>query len=481
MHTFIQEGSLIHPRMGKVSVPSVILSIPLGLSLLSCSSMRGSTSPSTIPSPDPLQSAREILRKKGYWDALPLYYRAMERESDPEVVNLLRYELAMAALEVGERDVALDLLTAILEHDSKNPLALPLYQSLREPTPLPQPSGERNEIPPFIRVLITDPEGFTLETTQELFNEKGEKVLSRYSGSLRDILSYPFHRLSTGDGGSFSATLNRYPLALRLFKVEEGIVLEIPLEDYLLGVLVREMGPSFPLEALKAQAVLSRTFLYERSLRTPKTAPYLVRSDTSHQAFGIGTISPEIITAVVSTRGEILAYGDAPALVFFHADNGGVSEDPRYVWGFSLPYYQIQRDPFSNQVPPWNLVLSREELERLFHIPSLRTIELFRSPSGRVMEVILKGDRKVLRMKGNEFRLILGPTRLKSLKFRLQSRRDQLIFSGEGYGHGVGLSQWGARRMAESGLHYQEILSFYYPGTRIRHLPPEKGERWAGR
>lgn len=474
MHRLIGKGSLSRQRIGKVLVSSLCSTHLLGVFLLlaSCLFSRPYSAP-PIPSQDLLKEAREVLRKKGYWDALPSFWRAISAEPDRYQRDLLRYELAMAAIEAGERDIALDLLAVILEHDPSHPLALPLYQSLREPVHLPPPMERGGETPSLVRVLITDPEGFTIETTADLVDEKGVAIHSGYRGTLKDLFPYPVTQLTRIGGEPFPATLNGYRTIVRLFHHSEGVIIELPLEDYLLGVLAREMGAGFPLEALKAQAVLSRTFLYELALRSPLNAPYHVRGDTSHQAFRIGAISPEMITAVVSTRGEILTFEGAPAVVFFHADNGGISEDPRYVWGFSFPYYRIQRDPFSNQVPPWRLVLSPEELGRVFRFANLRTLELFRSPSGRVMEVVLKGGNRVVRLKGNEFRLTLGSTRLKSLKFRLAKEGRELVFFGEGYGHGVGLSQWGAKRMAEAGLGYKEILSFYYPGTVLLRLPPE--------
>lgn len=413
--------------------------------------------------------ARAILKEKGYWDALPYYFQAIQ-EADLEHAHLLRYELAMSALREGERDVALDLLSSILSRDPHHPLALPLYRSLTEPLPF-RATATSNLGFDRVKVLISLPKEYSLSTSSPLFSETGAALWQSYTGPLTGILSQRFEVLATERMEPFAAELNGIRTSLRLFRVAQGVVLELPLEDYLLGVVTREMGPGFPMEALKAQAVLSRTLLYELKSQAREGSPYHVRGDISHQAFGIAETSETIRNAVVSTRGEILTYARSPAVVFFHADNGGVSEDPRFVWGFSLPYYSIRRDPFSNQVPRWSYRISIPELRRILHFKELTQLRMLRSPSGRVTRLILSGGGIRREIKGNEFRLLLGSTQLRSLMIHLRREGEDLVFEGRGYGHGVGMSQWGARRMAERGLTYQEILSYYYPGTEIIRLP----------
>lgn len=253
------------------------------------------------------------------------------------------------------------------------------------------------------------------------------------------------------------------------------VVNHVSLEEYLRGVLPREMAPSWPLEALKAQAVAARTYaLYHMLLR--RTDAYDVLSTTASQVYG-GTEKdyPAVRSAVEGTRGLVLAEGGRLALTLFHANSGGMTESCENIWGGRLAYLSSVEDPFSKNRPgdAWEKTLTAEEITAAceqFGIASgaVKEIEpVERSASGRIQKLKVATDSQIFFLSGNSFRLIVGPGKIKGASFEVRQQKGQFVFNGNGYGHGAGMSQWGANAMAKQGFDYRAILELYYPGTRI--------------
>ncbi|MDI6727240.1 MAG: SpoIID/LytB domain-containing protein, partial [Smithellaceae bacterium] len=254
------------------------------------------------------------------------------------------------------------------------------------------------------------------------------------------------------------------------------LINELPLEWYLYGVVPREMSPRWPLEALKAQAVAARTYAFYLKGRSNSPDYHLCATTMSQVYSGAGFETEDTNRAVDETRGELLYFRGMPVLAYFHAHSGGITEDPKDVWFAQVPYMKAVADSFSMKAPSsaWAATLDYETIRRslsragidLGAIERIAPLEI--SPSGRVtrLKVVHQGGESVL--SGNEFRLRIDPKLIRSTLFALTDTGSAVTIEGRGYGHGVGMSQWGAQVMAREGYSYREILTYYYPEVEIR-------------
>jgi len=250
---------------------------------------------------------------------------------------------------------------------------------------------------------------------------------------------------------------------------------ELDLEEYLYGVLKLEVDPRWPPEALKAQAVASRTVAFY-SLGRYAREGFDVRPTTETQVYGgVSAEDARTNAAVDATRGEIMTFADRPIFAAFHSDSGGHTESSEYVWGGRYFYLKGVSDPYSAGAASqqWNvrvdLTAIEERLRRtgktLYGVTGVEVTET--SPSGRARSVRITSETGTLNLKGTEVRSLLGGDQIKSTLFLVRAAPDAptaVMFSGRGSGHGVGMSQWGARGLALLGRGYQEILRYYYSG-----------------
>lgn len=265
-----------------------------------------------------------------------------------------------------------------------------------------------------------------------------------------------------------------------MVRAEKGrviVVSHVSLEHYLYGVLPREVYASWPSSALRAQAIAARTYaLYHIIMR--RHSAYDVLSTTSSQVYG-GMEQERASTnaAVDATRGMVLFSGTRLALTLYHANSGGVVEAAADLWGGRVPYLQrlVDTPSLEGRSVEWVCEIGvAVALKRLAdfgcELASLDAVEpVRRSGSGRVQQIVLRDQTSAVMLSGNSLRLMLGPSVVKSTRFIVLLSDGILSFTGTGYGHGVGMSQWGAYALARSGLGHQAILSHYYPGT---HLAP---------
>lgn len=253
------------------------------------------------------------------------------------------------------------------------------------------------------------------------------------------------------------------------------VINHVGLEEYLYSVLPLEVSPSWPEHALKAQAVAARTYaLYHRVKRQRET--YDVFSTTSSQVYGGKQVEqPVTQNAVDLTKGLILTYDGKIVLALYHANSGGQTERVDDVWGGRLPYLSNIEDEFSTNQPgfSWEKTLSVDELQKRlkkFGLPVSSIVDIIpveKAVSGRIKKLQIYQDKDSFYLTGNSFRLIVGPSEVKSSNFEVKREKKKFIFKGNGYGHGVGMSQWGAYEMAKRGNDFKKILRFYYPGTNI--------------
>lgn len=289
---------------------------------------------------------------------------------------------------------------------------------------------------------------------------------------------------------SFAVKGNRYRGKMKLIPSpwNEGVVLVnvVPMEEYLRGVVPSESIPTWRIDALKAQAVAARTYaLYHRN--SYRASGYDVTDDVESQVYkGAGVETKATDEAVRETRGEVITYEGKAIDALFHADGGGYTEYGENVWGISKPYLQGVPEELSLQTKkPWTVTLTRDAFSKKlsasgYGVGRIQNIKLSnlqfgkvhyagdRTPAGRVKKFICRGSSGWVSLSGVTMRKIFG---LRSAMFDILFKGDQLIITGYGYGHGLGLSQWGAEAMAEKHGdgkdYYKEILAHYYQGTKV--------------
>ena len=277
-----------------------------------------------------------------------------------------------------------------------------------------------------------------------------------------------------------------YPATLEVVRNGEGlaIVNELRLEEYVVGVLRAETSERWPAETLRAQAIVARTYAaYHRALNGAK--PYHIVASTTHQMY-IGRVpaSSPIWDAVRDTAGQVLLWEGELFPAFYHSASGGYTEDPRTVFAArNMPALKAIRDEFSTASPNfyWNLDLRLADLSEIlrrngYDVGGVTAIEVTeRTPSLRVSSLSVHGTRGSARLRGNDFRRMVGYETIKSTLFAVALDGTVARFSGRGYGHGVGMSQWGAKGMAEQGYKAETILEYYYPGTALGSLGTRSG------
>lgn len=272
---------------------------------------------------------------------------------------------------------------------------------------------------------------------------------------------------------------------ISLYRHDLGQTVEIELEEYLLGVVAAEMPATFHMEALKAQAVAARTYaLYTIENGVPLAdadGAILTTDHRSAQAW----ISKEafwerwgrearlrwrrIAQAVVATHGQVITYGGVPILAAYHSSSGGYTENAENYWSGSVPYLQAVVDPYDDIVSPHRQTVVSLPVDTLFSrfgvaVPvgggEVGIAVTERYPSGRVRTLQL-GDTEVT---GRQVRERLG---LRSSLFFIEIEGDFVHFITDGYGHGIGMSQYGAEGMARQGYTYDQILRYYYTGVEL--------------
>jgi len=272
-----------------------------------------------------------------------------------------------------------------------------------------------------------------------------------------------------------------YPAPLELIRHGDGIAVinELSMEDYLPGVLRAEAGDRFPKEALRAQAIVARTYAaHQRVLGHGKA--FHILASTAHQQYA-GRVPPTspVWDAVRETAGQILLWEGEVFPAFYHTESGGYTEDPRTVFAArNMPGLKPVVCPYSAGGPHyyWNLDVPLADLGAALrrggidvgHVRRITVAE--RTPSLRASTVTVGGTRATTNVRGNDFRRLLGYDTFKSTLFAVAIDGEVARFSGRGYGHGVGMCQWGAKGMAERGHTARQILEFYYPGTTFGHL-----------
>ena len=279
----------------------------------------------------------------------------------------------------------------------------------------------------------------------------------------------------TADKGSIEVNGTRYRGSMRLSATGGAVrvINLVALDDYLASVLGAEMSHTWPIEALKAQAVVSRSFVAARSHRD-RAREYDVDATVLSQVY-VGIRGEHITTrlAVSDTAGMVLSHGGRVIEAFFHSSCGGHTEDPASLWGNSLPYIQPVEDPYCQAAPNyfWSLPVEHRELGRQLGLPPVVEVKIHaRAPGGRVLRAEFLSENDSKTFTGEEVRQRLGYNKLRSTLFHVSTRGTTFVFNGSGGGHGVGMCQWGARGMAEKDKSFRDIVAHYFPRAELTRL-----------
>jgi len=273
------------------------------------------------------------------------------------------------------------------------------------------------------------------------------------------------------------------------------VVRDVPLEDYVAATALSEVHPDVAdadaaERMFEVQAVLARTYALANRGRHARDG-FDLCSTTHCQLYEPSRLTtsrwaPVARRAVEATAGEILWFADAPALALFHSDCGGHTSSATAVWGGPAPAYLIgERDggPAEHAHAEWTFETKTSALRAALDAdprtdvgPTLDRIDVAgRDAAGRAEQIVLRGSRTFV-VRGEVFRdavtRALGAASLKSTLFTVKKTRDGFVFSGKGYGHGVGLCQAGAMARIRAGVSPEDVLRYYFPGTTISAARP---------
>ena len=357
---------------------------------------------------------------------------------------------------------------------------------------------------PIIRVLISKNKDLRIRSDRSIpLTIKGQRFLNKKIKGLtiknennRTIIFFDKNKqkifnlkdkekfeVKSSDGRGIWVGQKRYSgkLNLVVFDSEILVINILGIEKYLGSVVGSEMPAKWPLEALKAQAIASRTY----ALKQKGNHLYDIDSTQKNQVYnGLESRTYKTRRAVRSTRSLVLTYENKLINALFHSSSGGMTENSQDVWKNQYPYLTSVKDfDINNPKLRWRRRFSNEELQKLFpNIGGIKKIEILNiTNTGRVKNVKLFGKYGSDQMSGVDIRkkLNLNSTfmRFKFIEDKKNVSDDRvnnfpleksLIVLGQGSGHGVGMSQWGARYMASKGQKAERILKHFYKGVRIK-------------
>ena len=265
---------------------------------------------------------------------------------------------------------------------------------------------------------------------------------------------------------------------VRVKRVNKNIIETIPLEKYLIGVVGGEMPVSYNIEALKAQAVAARTYTLNK-MEINKKNNFDIVDTTDDQVYlndnelkeswknKYEEYKTKIEQAIQETRGEYLTYNGKIIKAFFFSTSSGTTENCKDVFGENLPYLTSVSSTWDENSPSYlsTTTLTKEEFLKKLEIEynDNLNIEIERNDTNSIKEITINGNK----IKGTDFRHKLN---LRSTNIELEEENNSIKIISKGYGHGVGMSQYGAQELANIGYTYDQILKYYYQGIEIKKI-----------
>jgi stage II sporulation protein D len=261
---------------------------------------------------------------------------------------------------------------------------------------------------------------------------------------------------------------------------ETGEKKSMKMEEYIAGVVAGEMKSEWPVAALAAQAIIARTFTVqaiEEKGGVPDRGTQASTDIKEFQAYNAKEINDNVKKAVEMTRGMIITYQGKPAQTWFHASAGGITATAKEGLDYKKaepPYIQSVQSPDDlapADVQNWTAAFTKKQVMDVLakqgqNVSSIDSIAIGqKGPSGRTTMLVINNN---INISGPEMRIGLGSTELKSMLLdKVSIEGDKVIFTGKGYGHGVGMSQWGANKLATQGKTPAEIIGQYFKGVTI--------------
>lgn len=267
---------------------------------------------------------------------------------------------------------------------------------------------------------------------------------------------------------------------ITVFMHETGEKKTMKMEEYITGVVAGEMKVDWPIEALAAQAILARTFTIqaiEEKGGVPARGTQASTDIKEFQAYSAKAVNENVKKAIDMTRGMVITYQGKPIQAWFHASAGGITATAKEGLAYredEPPYIQSVQSPDDlapADVQNWTASFTKREVMDVLTklgktVNRIENIEIGKKgPSGRSTTILIN---KNIEVSAPELRVGLDSTKLKSMLLdRVEDRGDEIVFSGKGYGHGVGMSQWGANKMATTGIKPEDIIGKYFKDVII--------------
>lgn len=295
---------------------------------------------------------------------------------------------------------------------------------------------------------------------------------------------YPIVKDLTFAGLKGFANVNDFRFRGQVQLVRNGskliLINHVDMEDYLVGLVNKEINSKFPSEAIKAQAIAARSYAVATVAdRRKRPRLYdLLGTEVDQVYQGAAFEDKKARHLVNETKGEMLFANNDVLKAYYHAASGGHLEEPDSVWldranPVEMQAYVAKPSPFDEKFAPtpWSIQLSPSIGDRwpeVGRLTDLRVLE--RSRGQRVKKLLLVGRKGKKVIGGAEFRKMLGNRWLKSTLFSLRKQGQSWVVEGRGFGHGVGMSQMGAKYMAKNGQSAEDILNFYYPNAKLQKV-----------
>lgn len=298
------------------------------------------------------------------------------------------------------------------------------------------------------------------------------------------LIVIPFVKDAENEAGTIEKAadpeieLDTSPFAVTVMRSKSEKTEDVPLETYVSRVVASEMPAEFEMEALKAQALAARTYVVNHILYQDDKTEYDVTDTVQHQVYkdelelkkifedNYTEKMNKIKQAVESTKGEILTYENALITPAFFSTSNGFTENSEDYWENEVPYLRSVESKWDEASPKFldQKIFAVNEVEKVLNIDlpenSALDIEVTRTESKRVDELSIAG--KIF--SGRDVREKLE---LRSSDFTIKQKNDHLIFTTKGFGHGIGMSQYGANGMAKEGKTYKDIVKYYYKDVEV--------------